>query len=224
MNPKPGDDLPMALDVGSARPLGHFSRPTEASTRGRRQRRPGIAGVVLALLPLASFLGQFAFSCRAGTQQALFSHLDVMLVDWIFVPFNFFVVKVIEWRRGATLFVIACVSVILNILTHAFWQYNRVDAGHMISHAGVVLPAGWVHLAFSTLESVLLVAFVFCRKPGAPKLRVATILAAIYFLTMGICGYIMHNGFIITDVIVSLCGFFFVLVYPRLRGGSEICT
>jgi hypothetical protein len=28
----------------------------------------------------------------------------------------------------------------------------------------------------------------------------------------------MHNGFIISDVTVFVCGLFFVLVYPRLIG------
>jgi hypothetical protein len=33
---------------------------------------------------------------------------------------------------------------------------------------------------------------------------------------MGICGYAMHNGFMASDVIVFICGLFFVLFYPRL--------
>jgi hypothetical protein len=173
-------------------------------------------GIILALLPLASFLCQYVFSLRAGTCQVLFHHLTVMVVDWVFVPFNFYVVRVIEWRRGATLYLIMCISVVLNTLTHAFWQYNGLDLGHMITKAGIVLPAGWVHLAFSNLETVLLAAFVFCRKAKAPGIGIATVVAAIYFLTMGICGYVMHNGFMVSDVIVCTSGLFFVLFYPRL--------
>ena len=111
---------------------------------------------------------------------------------------------------------ITCISVVLNVLTHAFWQYNGEDPGHMITKAKVVLPAGWVHLAFSILQMVLLVAFVFCRKADVSRLRVATALATIYFITMGACGYAMHQGFIISDLIVSIGGIFFVNVYPRL--------
>src|ERR1017187_4156631 len=174
------------------------------------------AGIILALLPLASFLCQYVFSLRAGTCQVLFHHLTVMVVDWAFVPFNFFVVRVIEWRRGARLYLIMCISVLLNLLTHAFWQYNGLDPGHMITKTEIVLPAGWVHVAFSIMETVLLIAFVFCRKADATGIRIVTILAAIYFLTMGICGYAMHNGFIISDAIVLFGGLFFVLVYPLL--------
>jgi hypothetical protein len=175
-----------------------------------------LSSILLALLPAASFLVQYVLSLRAGTQQILLHHLTVTIVDWVFVPFNFFAVPVIDWRRGGRLYLIACISVVLNVLTHAFWQYNGLDPGHMITKTEVVLPAGWVHLAFSILEMVLLVAFVFCRKPGASRLGVVTALATIYFLTMGICGYIMHQGFIISDVIVFVGGLFFVLVYPRV--------
>ena len=182
----------------------------------QEQQPSRIGCILMAVLPLASFFGQLAFSCKSGTQHIMYHHLTVMVVDWVFVPFNYFVVCVIDWRRGGRIYFIMCVSVILNILTHAFWQYNALDPGHMINKAGVFLPAGWVHLAFSILETVLLAAFVFCRKPNVSSLGIVTLFAAIYFLVMGVCGYVMHSGFIISDVIVSVSGLFFVLIYPKL--------
>ena len=175
-----------------------------------------ISSIVLALLPAASFIAQYLLSVRAGTQRALFHHLTVMVVDWAFVPFNFFVVRVIDWREGKKLYLIFCISVALNALTHAYWQYNGLDFGHMITPSGLVLPAGWVHLTFSTLEMVLLVAFVFCRNQQASGLRMTTAFATLYFITMGICGYVMHGRVIASDLIVFVSGLFFVLVYPRL--------
>jgi hypothetical protein len=182
---------------------------------GQDQSASYIAAVLLALLPVASFLAQYLFSVRSGTQQFMMKHLTVMIVDWVFVPFNFFVVRVIDWRRGGAIYVIASISVILNVLTHAFWQYNRLDFGHMITQVGVVLPAGWVHLAFSSLEMTLLVAFVFCRNAAA-DVRVTTILAVVYFILMGACAYKMHHAFIVSDVVTFLSGLFFVLIYPVL--------
>jgi hypothetical protein len=172
-------------------------------------------GLALALLPVASFLAQYLLSVRAGTQRALFHHLTVMAVDWAFVPFNFFVVRVIDWRAGKKLYLIFCISVALNALTHAYWQYNGLDFGHMITSSGVVLPAGWVHLTFSILEMVLLVAFIFCRNWQASA-GWPTAFATLYFITMGICGYVMHGRFIASDLIVFVSGLFFVLIYPRL--------
>jgi hypothetical protein len=172
-------------------------------------------GLWLALLPIVSFAAQYLFSLRIGTQHLMAKHLTVMIVDWVFVPFNFFVADVIDWRKGERIYLIACISVALNVLAHAFWQYNGIDGGHMITKAGVVLPAGWVHVAFSSLEMILLVAFVFCRKPS-PSGGAATAMAVAYFVVMGLCGYAMHHAFIASDVIAWTSGLFFVLIYPRL--------
>lgn len=189
-----------------------FITPSGGPPARRDEGLTRIAAILLALLPVASFLGQLWFSYQAGTQKALYHHLTVMIVDWIFVPFNFCVVRVIDWRHGGRLYLIACISVILNALTHAFWQANGLDAGHMFSKVGVFLPAGWVHLAFSTVEMVLLVAFMFCRKAGVSGLGGTTIFATIYFLAMGACGYVMHHAFIVSDVVVCVGGVCFTLV------------
>lgn len=177
-----------------------------------------LASILLAVLPVAAFLLQYLLSLRAGTQQFLLHHLAVTVADWVFVPFNFLVVRVIEWRRGLRLYLIACISVVLNAITHAFWQYNGLDAGHMITKGGVVLPAGWVHLSFSILEMILLVAFVFCRKANAPNLRVLTVLATIYFTIVWLYSYVQHQGFLIRDVVILISQLCFVILYPELIG------
>lgn len=171
--------------------------------------------ISLALLPFFSFFLQYVYSIEAGTEQILFHHSTVMIVDWIFIPFNFWVVSTINWKQGGKIYLMVMISVILNIITHAFWQYNKVDPGHMITNSGIFLPAGWVHLAFSTLETILLFAFVFCRKSGASKIKLVTIFASIYFLAMGISGYIIQHKIALSDVIVAVSGLFFVLIYPR---------
>ncbi len=174
-------------------------------------------GALLALLPVISFFAQYAFSRRVGTDQLLLHHPTLALVDWIFVPFNFLVPRIIDWTKGVKLYLIVCASVILNVLAHATWQYGGLDLGHMITKNGVLLPAGWVHLVFSILETVLFAAFVFCRKRDAPNLIAATTLIVIYFVGMGVAAYWIHHGFIIGDVIVYVSGLFFVLAYPGLK-------
>jgi hypothetical protein len=197
--------------------------PSKNEAGSFQEQQPSRIGcILLAILPLVSFLGQLTFSCKSGTQHIMYHHLTVMVVDWVFVPFNLVVIRAIEWRRGGRLFLIMCISVALNLLTEAFWQYNGSDLGHMITKAEVVLPAGWIHLGFSIIETMLLMGFVFCRKTGATGIGIVTMCATIYFLAMGICGYIMHNGFIASDVITFVCGLFFVLVYPQMiRAGSR---
>lgn len=210
-----GDSSAAVAEVAPHGERGHSGPEAQSSSRAERGLRMG--SIFLALFPIASFLVQYVLSLRSGTQQYFFHHLTVMVVDWVFVPFNFFVVRVIDWQRGGRLYLIAGISVGLNALTHAYWQYNGLDLGHMITPAGYVLPAGWVHLVFSSLQMVLLVAFVFCRRSNVPGMGFATAFATVYFITMGICGYAMHHGFILSDVIVFTSGLFFVLIYPALR-------
>jgi hypothetical protein len=146
------------------------------------------AGVLLSLLPLASFMWQYVLSVQAGTMSCLFRHFTVANVDWVFVPFNLVVVRMIDWRRGVTIAVVAAVSLIANIVAHAAWQYHGVDGGHMISSEQVVLPAGWVLLGFSIIEATLILAFVFARKPSARLNVFATTLAIAYFVGAGVSG------------------------------------
>jgi hypothetical protein len=216
MFPTPNNRQSEIIAVNSSRPVNEFLCPSEISTAWPVQRQYLIPSILLALLPVGSFLGQYALSLRAGTAQVLLHHPTIMVADWLFVPFNFLVVQVIDWRRGKTLYLIVGISVLLNVLTHAFWQYNGLDPGHMITKTGVILPAGWVHLIASILEMVLLVAFVFCRRVGVSGLGVVTALATAYFVTMGICGYVTHDAFTISDVIAFVSGLFFVLIYPHL--------
>jgi len=174
MNPSHPDSRGPAAGAGS-------SDSRNSSMRSTENQGTALGGCLLAILPVASFLIQYSLSLHAGTLHAFFHHLTVMVVDWVFVPFNFFVVKVIDWGKGGKIFVIACISVALNALTHAYWQYNGLDFGHMITRNQIVLPAGWVHLAFSTIQMMLLVAFVFCRNLNASVIRTTTAFATAYF-------------------------------------------
>src|SRR5262249_22993484 len=130
-----------------------WSRIVEGS-----RARAAIAGFSLGLMPIVSFLLQYIMSVQAGTVQLLFQHITVTFFDWIFVPFNFFVVRFIDWRRAGVMFLATIISVVCNIFAHAFWQYELADASHMFGGDRTVLPAGWVHVAFSTLETVVILA------------------------------------------------------------------
>ena len=171
-------------------------------------------GLALAMFPVASFTLQYLFSLRAGTVPLMLSHYSVTFVDWVFVPFNFFAVWVIDWRRGGAIFATLTLSLLMNALGHAFWQYNGVDAGHMISKDQIILPSGWVHLVFSALEMTLILSFVFARQSNAPYVGVTTCLALVYLAGAAISGLIMNGGFTLTDSVAFSAGFFLVVIYP----------
>lgn len=177
-----------------------------------------VLGAVLACFPILSFGAQYLFSVRAGTQGLMFRHLTVTFVDWIFVPFNYFVARAIDWTRGVRIYLLLCGSTVLAIVGTAYWQQNALDPGHMITRDGVMLSAGWAHLAFSIVEMSLLAAFVFCRiESAAGHQIILTVLATGYFVAMGACGFAMHHRLVMSDAIAVALGLFFVLAYPRLE-------
>ena len=184
-------------------------------------------GLLLSLLPVASFILQYALSVQSNTQAEFFRHFTCAYVDWVFVPFNFVVVRTIDWRRVGALLLIVFVSILVSIIAHADWQYHGTDGGHMIARGTqTVLPAGWAHLGFSIIETTLILAFVFIRRPRRPFTRIATVLALTFFLAAGISGYAMNHGFIATDVIMFLSGTALVAIYPwaRRRALSRVRT
>ncbi len=176
-----------------------------------------IGGILLALAPVLSFGLQYCLSLIEGTTDLLFAHLTVMYVDWIFIPFNFYVVHAIDWRRGGRIYTLTALSLTLNIITHSFWQLRQSeDAGHLISKEHVFLMGGWVHLWFSTLETALIGAYLFVRQEPSKSRAAVKCFLLLYFVGSGICGYIMNRGFMITDVIMVTLGIFFLLVYPQI--------
>jgi hypothetical protein len=195
---------------------------TVSSFTWRRAMAIWIAGIALSVLPVVSFVLQYAMSVGQGTDAQLFRHFTITYIDWVFIPFNLVVVRVIDWRRGAAISLVAVVSVVANIAGHAIWQYHGIDGGHMISQEQVVLPAGWVHLGFSIIEATLILAFIFARKQSAPFNAIATALAVVYFVGAGVSGYVMNHGFIATDAIMVSVGVFLVVFYPRFTGGQSV--
>ena len=173
----------------------------------------GILPWFAATLPLLSFFGQFYLSRHNQTLPLMLRHSTVMYADWILVLFNFFAVKVINWSRGRTIFNLTVLSTCLSVITHALWQAQRQDIGYMISKAGVVQPAGWVHLAFTILETTLLTAYIFCRKQSS---NAATGCATAYFAAMFASGYWMHRTILFSDASVFVMGLLFLYGYARL--------
>jgi len=175
---------------------------------------------MLAVLPAVSFLAQLYFSLLDGTSDIMRHHFAVMYTDWLLIPFNYFAARVIDWRRGITLYIISVVSTVAVLTTHALWQIQGVDLGHMIRRSGVVLAAGWVHAGFSIAEMTIFVAFAFCRHKNAPILR-AAVFGYSYFLALAIGGICMHGRLILSDAYVLAAGGISMALPPIWRWGKK---
>jgi hypothetical protein len=186
------------------------------STPGRDR----LGSFLWAALPALSFILQLWLSQRAGTEGIFMRHPTVTIVDWVLMPFNYFAVRTIDWTRGVAMFVVSIIALVLNAATHAYWGYAHLDPGHMITSMGVILPAGWVHLVFSSVETSLMIAFVFIGRVGVDR-RLARGFAILYFLLMAIAGYRIQGRFMLSDVVASMTGLLFVTVYAGFRYRSR---
>jgi hypothetical protein len=182
--------------------------------------RTGIlAGLILAAMPILSFGLQYMLSAFQGTSDKLLQHYTVSIIDWLFVPFNFLVVRHIDWRRGGSLLALMALSTVFNTAAHAIWQYGAHDGGHMVTSSHVFLPAGWVHLGYSTIQMVLLLGFIFCRRVDSNRSALPTAVAAAYFISAAASGYFMHRQFLFTDVVMTAGGIALLLIYPKWNAG-----
>ena len=175
---------------------------------------PSAACFFGAVLPLMSFIIQYLFSKANGTETSFWAHHPVVILDWVFVPLNWYFIQIIDWRRGLQMFVLSCVALIANIVIHAHWQLCGTDSGHMITSDGVVLLGGWTHLGFSVIEMSLLLGFVLCRRAEHSGTRIATVLACIYFVSLACTSFLMHGRLLVSDAITSSLGLFGVLLLP----------
>ncbi len=174
-------------------------------------------GILLAAMPALSFGLQFWFSSEENTLPLLFGHYTVSYVDWLFVPFNFLVVYAVNWRHGGSLLVVMVFSLAVNAVTHAYWQYALVEnPGHMFGRNHVILRAGWVHVCYGTIQMTLILAFLFVRQQSSRHSGLLTCVCVVYFISAGISGYVMNNGFMTADVIMVVLGLALTLIYPRL--------
>jgi hypothetical protein len=171
---------------------------------------------LLAALPVVSVAVQFVCARAQGTTELLLRHHTITVVDLAFIPFNYFAARDIDWRRGAGLFGLSAVAVVANVATHAYWQRHGIDPGHMIAATGVLLPAGWAHVAYSSLQMTVVLAFLFLRRPSERLYTAASLFAALYFLSAALSGYVMHSAVLLTDAVMTVSGLLTVAVLPVL--------
>lgn len=167
--------------------------------------------IISTLIPTVSYLVQYYFSQIYGTEAYLLRHNIVTIVDWLFIPINYLSIRSIDWRRGGVIFIVSIMSTISGALAHAFWQYYKIDGGHMISPQEVILPAGWTHLVFTIIETEILILSIFCRKHTSRFAGWASILISMYFFISFIFGYLSHMTVTIGDSLLLACGILVVL-------------
>ena len=174
-----------------------------------------LIAVILAILPIISFFLQYNFSKKENCLKAIKKHVTVFYSDWIFVIFNILFVYSVSFTSIGGLILILIFSAIANIAMHIYWSRLPIeeDGSHMYnSKTRKLLNAGKVHFLFSTIETALILTFLFSPTINKFYLYESAILG-LYFLSYIPSSLKIHNGrLLISDLITCILGILAILI------------
>ncbi len=155
-----------------------------------------IGRIFLASIPFLCFFLQLYLSFKNNTHREFYNHKIVFYADWALLPANYYAYLLIKKASGFKIFWLMFVAVALTMLFHSFWQYNHMDSGYMIDKNMIVLPAGWVHIFFMTIEMgiIFLVFFTPIKLSLDKDCFKACSFIALYFLLNYICSFDYVNA------------------------------
>jgi hypothetical protein len=116
----------------------------------------------LAFWPVLHFVVIFIISKIHNKLDLLFNIYAIMYLDWLFVPFNFFITSaaVFSWKL---FFILLLISLIVIIFVHKKWQKNddvsskskRIRT-YFIDKKGLTLE-GWTHFVFMVVQAAIVI-------------------------------------------------------------------
>ena len=123
-----------------------------------------IISLVLALIPLINFSLKYHFSSKDKELKLFKNHWFTSYIDWLFVPFNFLWIYTfdLEWNY---LILFAIISLIFFLALQHLWikqhKKERKSVYMFDIKTEKIKKAGYVELLFFTIESTLLLGFLF---------------------------------------------------------------
>jgi hypothetical protein len=116
----------------------------------------------LALLPLLHFIIIAVISKLNKNLGLLKCIYAIMYLDWLFVPFNYFIAISVDFSWPLLLTFMA-VSLAVLLLLHKKWHSNldKLKYGRFFFNKHGPTPEGWTHFVFMLLESAIVVTAIF---------------------------------------------------------------
>lgn len=118
----------------------------------------------LALLPLLHFIVIAIISYSKKTLPLLRGIYAIMYLDWLFVPFNYFIAISVDFSWPLFL-AFLFVSLVVLILLHKKWHSNldRLKYGRFFFKKSGLTTEGWTHFVFMILESAIVVTGILSK-------------------------------------------------------------
>lgn len=127
-----------------------------------------ILSIILALLPIISFILYYTFSVQTGTLDNLKNTYALYYLDFLFIIFNllFLYSIIINYRVLKWAFVLS--AIVLTVINYTYWTLQN--------------NVGIVHLIFAVIEMSLLITAIFSKTTSRKKYLYMMIPILIYFL------------------------------------------
>ncbi|MFH1503385.1 MAG: hypothetical protein ABIE36_01890 [Candidatus Diapherotrites archaeon] len=123
-----------------------------------------LIGLILAILPIISWLLQFHLSRKKKELPLFKKHPPTYLLDWLFVPFNFFWIYTIIFNLNAFI-LLGVVSLLINYVSAKYYIKQHIKEKrpcHLFNiKNSKSSAAGYVHAIFSVIQSFLILTFLF---------------------------------------------------------------
>jgi len=162
---------------------------------------------ILVLLPVLSFFSQRFFAVQSNQLELFSTHIMVNYADWLFIPFNLFVLFATALTRR-NLLIFLGIGLVLNIGIHYYWgtlsEQGLIQSHLFVNGVSEMTNGGIVHLLFSWIQTSLIGLFFFFTKNN--KYVIYCLISLLFYVfTLFYGSYVFHNGKpLITDIGLGL--------------------
>jgi hypothetical protein len=174
-----------------------------------------IIAIILALIPVIFWLLQYYFSKKQKILYLFKRHFSCFYLDWLFIPFNFFVGLSFNKINFFYLYLILGFSILINFFIHFFWfnlhkkQKLKLYMYDIIKDK--IYLAGWMHIIFFFLEfSIVLYFLIFSRFSIFSLLAILTL--ALFFIFTNYASRKIHGKSEFSDNFFMISGILFLVL------------
>lgn len=174
-----------------------------------------IIALILALVPIVFWSMQYYFSGKDNKLKLFRKHISCYYLDWLFVPFNLFLGLSIIFVPNISLLYLVLFGLIVTYFIHVFWfrlhTRERIELYMFDIKKESITNAGWSHIFFFLLESLLVIYFLLFS-----RLNLFSILALfflfLFFASINYASRKIHRKSELSDTLFMILGIIVILI------------
>lgn len=171
-------------------------------------------GLLLALIPIINFFFKYYFSKRNKELPLFKKHLTTYYFDWIFLPFNFFLVYTLNLELKNILIIIF-LSIISFIFLLLYWIKTHKKERRPVYLFDIkserIKPAGFIELLFFITQCTLIFSFIFSTLNNS-FVYLQLIFLLFFLLTSIFSSIKIHGKLDKVDGLIALLGLILIII------------